>query len=51
MMLIPALLQAAASFQADAPQGTGLEWLTIAAIGVPAVVLVALVYWGAQETV
>lgn len=49
MMLIPALLHAAVSFQADAPHGTGLEWLTIASVVVPAVVLVALVYWGAQE--
>jgi hypothetical protein len=51
MILNPALLQTAVSFQADAPSGTGLEWLTIASVVVPAVVLVALVYWGAQETV
>jgi hypothetical protein len=43
MILNPALLQT--------PSGTGLEWLTIASVVVPAVVLVALVYWGAQETV
>ena len=49
MLSIPALLQTAVSFQADAPSGTGLEWLTIASVVVPAVVLVALVYWGAQE--
>ncbi|ABC45797.1 hypothetical protein SRU_0649 [Salinibacter ruber DSM 13855] len=51
MMLPIALLQRAASFQADAPVGTGIEWLTLAAIFVPAVLLVVLVYWGAQETV
>jgi hypothetical protein len=50
-MILPALLQNAASFQANAPLGTGLEWLTLAAIIVPAVVLVALVYWGSQNTV
>ncbi len=50
-MLSIALLQRAASFQADAPVGTGIEWLTLAAIFVPAVLLVVLVYWGAQETV
>ena len=51
MMLPIALLQRAASFQADAPVGTGIEWLTLAAIFAPAVLLVVLVYWGAQETV
>ena len=39
MMLPIALLQRAASFQADAPVGTGIEWLTLAAIFVPAVLL------------
>ncbi|WP_251922399.1 hypothetical protein [Salinibacter ruber] len=51
MMLPIALFQRAASFQADAPVGTGIEWLTLAAIFVPAVLLVVLVYWGGQETV
>lgn len=45
------MLQAKAAFQANAPVGTGLEWLTIAAVLIPAVFLVALVYWGTQETI
>lgn len=51
MMLLVALLQRAASFQANAPAGTGIEWLPLAAVLVPAVLLVMLVYWGANETV
>jgi len=51
MVLASAFLQRTAAFQANAPAGTGLEWLTIASILLPAVLLVALVYWGAQETV
>jgi hypothetical protein len=45
------MLQQAATFQANAPAGTGLEWLTVGSVVVPAVLLVVLVYWGAQETV
>ncbi len=51
MMLAATVLQNAVSFQANAPSGTGLEWLTLAAIILPAVLLVALVYWGGQQTV
>ncbi|WP_198598570.1 hypothetical protein [Salinibacter altiplanensis] len=51
MALAPALLQTAAQFQANAPVGMGIEWLTLAALFVPAVFLVVLVYWGAQTTV
>ena len=51
MMLATVILQEAASFQASAPIGTGLEWLTLSSVLVPAVLLVFLVYWGAQETV
>ena len=51
MVLATALPQNAASFQTNAPVGTGIEWLTLAAIFVPAVLLVGLVYWGAQNTV
>jgi hypothetical protein len=45
------VLQETATFQANAPVGTGLEWLTVGSVVVPAVLLVVLVYWGAQETV
>ena len=51
MVLAAALLQRTAYFQANAPSGTGLEWLTVASILLPAVLLIVLVYWGAQETV
>ena len=51
MMLATVILQESASFQANAPVGTGLEWLTLGSVLVPAVLLVFLVYWGAQETV
>jgi len=51
MTLAATILQASASFQANAPAGTGLEWLTLGSILIPAVLLVFLVYWGAQETV
>ena len=51
MMLATVLLQESASFQANAPVGTGIEWLTLGSVLVPAVLLVFLVYWGAQETV
>ena len=46
-----AVLQRAASFLPDAPLGTGLEWMTIAAILLPALLLVLLVYVGQQNTV
>lgn len=51
MVLAATILQETASFQANAPVGTGLEWLTVGSILLPAVLLVVLVYWGAQETV
>lgn len=46
MLLLSTLLQRSAAFQPDAPLGTGLEWLTISAVVVPAVLLVVLVYVG-----
>jgi hypothetical protein len=51
MTLATTVLQQSATFQASAPAGTGLEWLTVGSVLVPAVLLVVLVYWGAQETV
>lgn len=51
MVLATAILQETASFQSNAPAGTGLEWLTVGSVLLPAVLLVVLVYWGAQETV
>lgn len=51
MVLVATILQQATSFQANAPVGTGLEWLTIGSVLLPAILLVFLVYWGASETV
>lgn len=43
------LLQAAGAPAPSAP--TGLEWMLIASVVVPAVLLVALVYLGSRRTV
>lgn len=51
MGLLATVLQRSAAFQPNAPVGTGLEWLTLGAVLVPAVLLVVLVYLGRQETV
>lgn len=40
-----------ATFTPEAPHGTGLEWLTLMSVLVPAVVVIALVYWGSKNTV
>jgi len=45
-----AVLQRAASFGPDAPLGTGLEWMTVASIVLPALLLILLVYAG-EDTV
>ena len=51
-LLLPLrLLQRAAAFGSDAPLGTGLEWMTVAAVVLPAALLVVLVYVGSQNTV
>jgi hypothetical protein len=50
-LLLNRLPQRSTAFVADAPAGIGLEWMTIAAVVVPALVLVGLVYAGAQQTV
>lgn len=42
--------QRAAAFGIDAPLGTGLEWMTVAAVVLPALVLVVLVYLGPGKT-
>jgi len=45
------MLQRTAAFSAEAPLGTGLEWMTVAAVIVPALVIIALVYLGRDGTV
>lgn len=49
--LLGVLIQQTAAFATDAPVGTGLEWMTLAAVIVPAVVLIALVFAGRDGTV
>jgi hypothetical protein len=49
-VLVATLAQRSAAFVADAPNGVGLEWMTIAAVAVPALLLVALVYAGRSRT-
>ncbi len=44
-----ALLQEAPSTYASAP--TGLEWMVVGSIVVPAVLLVAIIYLGSKSTV
>jgi uncharacterized membrane-anchored protein len=46
-----ALLQTTTSTFNTAAQGTGLEWLTIAAVVVPAVLCAVLVYLGTKSTI
>jgi hypothetical protein len=45
------LLQQSIAFGSQAPSGTGLEWMTLGALLIPALLLVVLVYVGAEETV
>jgi len=48
--LLPLVAQAA-PFAADAPSGTGLEWMTLSSVVVPALLLAFLVYQGNKQTV
>jgi hypothetical protein len=47
---VSTLSQRAAAFGVDAPLGTGLEWMTVAAVVLPALVLVVLAYLGPGKT-
>jgi len=51
LLALSTILQRSSSFGADAPLGTSLEWMTIAAVVLPAVLLVVLVYVGRRDTV
>jgi len=51
LIVLSQLLQRTVRFGADAPLGTSLEWMTIAAVVLPAVLLVVLVYVGQRDTV
>lgn len=50
LSLLATLQSAASSFNTEAT-GTGLEWMTIAAFVVPAILCAALVYIGTKNTV
>ncbi len=45
------LLQQSAAFAADAPGGTGLEWMTVAAVALPALLVLLLGALGRRSTV
>lgn len=49
--LLLALLQPSADFTANAPLGTGIEWMVLASVILPALALIVLVYLGQQQTV
>jgi hypothetical protein len=51
VLALTPFLQRTAAFGAEAPHGTGLEWMTVAAVVLPALLLVALVYLGGRSTV
>lgn len=44
-------VQQTTDFTPGAPHGTGLEWMTIAAVVVPALLVVLLVYVGSRTAV
>lgn len=48
---LPLLLQRTAGFQTGAPHGTGLEWMTVGSVVVPALLLILFVYLGTEQTV
>jgi hypothetical protein len=49
MLTLLSLLAAAAP--ADISPGTGLEWMTVASVVVPTVLIIVLVYLGSKQTV
>lgn len=49
--LLLLVAQRTAAFVPDAPVGIGIEWMTIAAVVLPAIVIVALTYAGHDRTV
>lgn len=51
LIVLSQLLQRTVSFGTDAPLGTSLEWMTVAAVVLPAVLLVVLAYVGRRDTV
>ena len=51
LLIATSLLPQATRFGADVPPGTGLEWMTVASVLLPALLLIVLAYVGWQDTV
>lgn len=51
MVLLLVALRQVAELEANAPVGTGLEWMTVGSVVIPAVLLAVLIYAGIQQTV
>lgn len=49
-LLFP-VAQRTALFATEAPSGTGLEWLTVGSLVVPAILLIVLIMLGMRRTV
>ncbi len=49
--ILSLLVQSSADFNVDATLGTGLEWMTVGSVVVPALLLILLVYLSRGETV
>jgi hypothetical protein len=51
LVLATSVPQRPGAFLPDAPSGTGLEWMTIMSVVVPALVVIGLVWAGSKQTV
>lgn len=51
MVLLLVALRQVAELESSAPVGTGLEWMTVGSVVIPAVLLIFLIYAGIQQTV
>lgn len=51
LLMLLGRLQQGADFLPEATLGTGLEWMVLSSVILPALVLILLVYLGPQETV
>ncbi len=51
MSLLLSVLTLLAAAPADVSPGTGLEWMTVASVLVPTVLIIVLVYLGSKRTV
>lgn len=51
VVVLSLLFQQSANFNVDAAHGTGLEWMTVGSVVLPALLLILLVYLGRGQTV